>query len=429
MHARLLGVGTVPEALVASNIKSSLESCSTVSISWKKPDARGFPVHSYRVQRRDVELHSNTDKSISNYFYGPNSHPSPESQWITVYNGGEPTFHDNTLQLGLTYKYRIQAWNSVGRSPWVDIDITKLLKHQKCTKLAKTGSHSIFSSVERSVPNSASGLLMFVELIVTFVSIISTLVYVAAKIMRLRRASAPSTLTATAYATPIPWLINSINNISKKIIGIHILPNPSQVNFESHDESIKAIGLNGYKKSNSISELSETDNPSRRRRKMKKASSERSMHTLSSNEENNPKPRRRMSSSSLEASVEEFQEETKSGGSVRFSMIKMRSLRKMSSKRTSLDTIKSENEDYSINLVEEERRNPSMNTLDSIDNDKLCNSCCKPYKFGKRYKHHCARCLATFCHKHGRTTHSNFTSCKVPGDCVCNICLALEQQG
>jgi hypothetical protein len=48
----------------------------------------------------------------------------------------------------------------------------------------------------------------------------------------------------------------------------------------------------------------------------------------------------------------------------------------------------------------------------------------KKFKIGKRYKHHCARCMATFCHKHGRTTHSNFTSCKIPGDCICNSCLA-----
>merc|ERR1719162_2442760 len=52
-----------------------------------------------------------------------------------------------------------------------------------------------------------------------------------------------------------------------------------------------------------------------------------------------------------------------------------------------------------------------------------CNTCRKKYKAFKRYKHHCSRCLATFCHKHGRTTHSNFTSCRVPGDCICNSCL------
>merc|ERR1719223_1907762 len=65
----------------------------------------------------------------------------------------------------------------------------------------------------------------------------------------------------------------------------------------------------------------------------------------------------------------------------------------------------------------------------NIDDCSKCSECLKRFRVGKRYKHHCSRCMATFCHKHGRTTHSNFTSCKVPGDCVCNICLALEQKG
>jgi hypothetical protein len=52
--------------------------------------------------------------------------------------------------------------------------------------------------------------------------------------------------------------------------------------------------------------------------------------------------------------------------------------------------------------------------------------CQKKFKFGKRYKHHCSRCMATFCHKHGRTSHNNFTSCKVPGSCLCNPCLELH---
>lgn len=52
-----------------------------------------------------------------------------------------------------------------------------------------------------------------------------------------------------------------------------------------------------------------------------------------------------------------------------------------------------------------------------------CNCCGKSFKFPKRCRHHCARCGSTFCHKHGKTTHPNFISCKVPGDCICNRCL------
>ena len=54
-----------------------------------------------------------------------------------------------------------------------------------------------------------------------------------------------------------------------------------------------------------------------------------------------------------------------------------------------------------------------------------CNVCQKRYKFAKRMKHHCSKCFRTFCHKHGRTTHNNLVSCKVPGDCICDHCLEL----
>ncbi len=61
-----------------------------------------------------------------------------------------------------------------------------------------------------------------------------------------------------------------------------------------------------------------------------------------------------------------------------------------------------------------------------IEDHNRCNSCRKKYKFPKRCRHHCARCSATFCHKHGTTTHSNLVPCKVPGDCVCNVCLGIS---
>lgn len=423
IHARLLGVGGAPEPLDVSKIRYTLESCSTVSFSWEKPNARGFPVHSYRVQRRDVELHSQAESSIPNFFSGPQSHPSSQSQWITIYNGREPRFHDNSLQLGHSYKYRIQAWNSVDRSAWVDdIDITKLLKSKKCTKRAQRRGGN---PVDRSASINHSGPVMFLRFLGTVISIISTLVYLAATLMRFKRATAPSTLTATKYATPMFWLINSMNNLSKRTIGIDILPNPSPEKSKTHDISIKAIGLNGYKKTNSTSDLSETDNPSQRRRKMKKASSERSLQTQSSSEEK-PLLLRRKSSSSLSGHrIEEWNDE-KSESTVRPHQRKRRIFSFYDG--SSLETIDSAIcDECPVNSLPGNQRNVSINSVESIDNDKICNYCRKTYKLGKRYKHHCARCLATFCHKHGRTSHSNFTSCKVPGDCVCNICLQLEK--
>lgn len=79
--------------------------------------------------------------------------------------------------------------------------------------------------------------------------------------------------------------------------------------------------------------------------------------------------------------------------------------------------------------LEEDRDSTlSVQSLDiSIRDDfDRCNTCQKVYKFPKRFRHHCSRCTATFCHKHGRITHSNLISCKVPGDCVCLPCLQKE---
>jgi hypothetical protein len=79
-----------------------------------------------------------------------------------------------------------------------------------------------------------------------------------------------------------------------------------------------------------------------------------------------------------------------------------------------------------VPMEEEDRQSTySVQSLDPSLRDDFdqCNTCHKIYKFPKRFRHHCSRCTATFCHKHGRTTHSNFISCRVPGNCVCLPCL------
>uniref|UniRef100_A0A7S3VAB9 EF-hand domain-containing protein n=1 Tax=Chaetoceros debilis TaxID=122233 RepID=A0A7S3VAB9_9STRA len=65
---------------------------------------------------------------------------------------------------------------------------------------------------------------------------------------------------------------------------------------------------------------------------------------------------------------------------------------------------------------------------DDVDDQSRCNTCGKRYKMFKRCRHHCSRCWSSFCHKHGQTSHSNLLPCKVPGNCICNICLAKERR-
>ncbi|KAL7431551.1 hypothetical protein ACHAXH_001822 [Discostella pseudostelligera] len=97
----------------------------------------------------------------------------------------------------------------------------------------------------------------------------------------------------------------------------------------------------------------------------------------------------------------------------------MRSLSKGSG-ATSFRSLASEVSDLSSSRSCGMSRNSSH-----LDDDNRCSECQKKFKIGRRYKHHCARCMAVFCHKDGRTTHNNFSSCKVPGDCICNTCLRI----
>lgn len=80
----------------------------------------------------------------------------------------------------------------------------------------------------------------------------------------------------------------------------------------------------------------------------------------------------------------------------------------------------------SFDSIGNQNRGKMNSQYPEIEDHNRCNSCHKKYKFPKRCRHHCARCGATFCHKHGNPTHNNFVSCKVPGDCVCNVCLGVN---
>lgn len=80
--------------------------------------------------------------------------------------------------------------------------------------------------------------------------------------------------------------------------------------------------------------------------------------------------------------------------------------------------------DESSHSCSQNNQDEDESTQSSIIYDhNLCNCCGKSFKFPKRCRHNCARCGSAFCHKHGKTTHPNFISCKVPGDCICNRCL------
>ena len=558
INARMLGIGTVPTP--PQSFKHRLESCSAVSLSWFKSTAKGFPVHSYRVQRRAVPLHAaspsaaettaNADDSNSSngeggvaespkvmvcdaaidtsQAYFPacgtstdvsftdeyalvctgegssvpehrktkiatkpatvnTSAPSPpkSSSWLTVYRGGDNEFVDTGLRTGYTYLYRVQAWNSVGRSEWVTLDIARSLKKQRCTVIDKAADSKPFSGVLNRPRRFHSGdgygwnivqtLYLIFDFISTFVRAIFALAAIGAAIMRFKRANALS--STSANMDPVfPWLWRGINVVSYKIFGVEIVPksmlgdkNSKRVSEHMYDREVKSVGLVGYK------------SPSSRNGDL------RSIDTRSSGS-SMPHPNRRVmfgqrksaSTGTLMVTINEddlLHNGNSRGGSLHNEHRRRDSNEEAPSRITSTESVtnskkkssfnkkffrrsKSVETDGTLDLSEEDARlttrslpvnistskrslmdNVSMSTIDEdngtirtndqssrdrMDDYFSCNSCHKPYKFPHRFRHHCARCLSTFCHKHGKTTHSNLVACKVPSDCICNVCLEID---
>lgn len=446
VYARLLGIGSVPSP--PNEVNYNLESCSTASFSWKKSIAGGFPVHSYRVQRRAIDLHrteslGSLHSSLSTEHHGDGMPTAKDSQqidpvsdqcvedgvdsvcaetvnlhvssdWITVYVGGETEFVDTSLELGKNYLYRFQAWNSVGRSaPWVTVDISRSLKKQKCSTQRNIAGKRNVTSNETTVlgflywssGTLISGSYFLMQVLLTGIALVSA-------VMRFKRASAKSTASAGYEVVP-PSFWTGLNTFFARALGVEVVPSSelgenSTLRYSKslHDKSVNAVGLNGYKHD---SNMPRGDPQGRRLAFQKRQAMPASDSALTDGFLKTHKSFSfRASARNLSAPLESCQEEHTDHGDC------FVPFRGVSPHRAS--------------------RESSVNSQDSdvggemLDDHTRCNSCRKSYKFGKRWQHHCARCMSTFCHKHGRTTHSNFTSCKVPGTCVCNVCLLEIEQ-
>lgn len=515
INARMLGIGMVPEP--PSGIRHTLESCSTVSFSWEKSTARGFPVHSYRVQRRAVELHdgihprqryanqskgtkqsgtfpSGADsdiyatkkdgpgapevgleacttlesRTLSEQHLSASSGSLSASDWVTVYCGGENEFVDTGLELGHNYVYRFQAWNSVGRSvPWVTIDISPSLEKQKCTKTSSKNLNinerpevDLMLSLARGPWAFLEGSYFLANFIVTFIRGVLALAAFAAALMRFRRASATST-TATKMEPLFPWLWKGLNSFALRAFNVEVIPKSLLGDREwlrrqnsLHDLSVGAVGLNGYKSFGECVEVPKNRRVMFREKSLstgdlRKALEGQKTPSRAKAVEPAPPILRRSNRASSDVSASEGKSET-GAKKVRSTASKMAWRSKRHSSFNSADEVSERGTPDVLNGEIVFHKGPLPETSSSTlptresstisddsdsgwvakeyeDDNNRCNTCRKRFKFGKRWRHHCARCLSSFCHKHGRTTHSNMTSCRVPGTCVCNVCLELEQ--
>ncbi|KAL3801251.1 hypothetical protein HJC23_012651 [Cyclotella cryptica] len=444
VQARMLGIGSTPERVVAD---FNLATCRSVSLKWSKPQARVFPVHSYRIQKRDINLfeanESSSDSGSLSMSISYENSPvlSPASSWQTIYIGGETEYVDSTLELGHNYMYRIQAWNSVGRGPWEVVDLERVLRKKGCSTRPskKRNSDSMMTISMRGMPPAgdeeswewlsfpqrlAWSIVFAIQFCYHSARAFFMVIAMGGAIMRIRRASASSSASATA-ALPFPWFWKGINRLSVKLTGHECIPRTMLGDREAlmlqekmHDDRMMTTGLRGYSRinqkkeeyngnaarGNGKNEVAFADKAKNRidRRVCMANSKAFSTGNLNQHRESTMPPREVVVSKGITPNMFTWKRNSKS------------SLQKSSE---SSGALSSDNESTTLSPVKE-IKSPQI-----IDDGSLCVACHKKFKFGKRYKHHCSRCMATFCHKHGKTTHSNLTSCKVPGSCLCNPCL------
>ena len=439
VNARMLGIGSKPD--VPSEVTIDLEGCSTAILKWKKKESDGFPIHKFRIQRRrltskdevfrdqnqkisgamcvnDKGFHKkqNADDEqtcpssldskshINSVRLGPTVQNTRE--WQNVYDKSLSEFHDFGLELGYYgYQYRLQAWNAAGKSEWNLAEI-KQWRRNRCHK-----QHIVTGSVKRQRESNVLFWLNFIgKFVVLFMNLCMVLFGVYTTLFKLKRASVTS--TANKFEPPCPWVLNFLNSLTKRFVGIDIIPQ-NQGNNVSYDQSVNAVGLFGYENFNcsrfpSILPKSKGNETKEYTKIMKPEDSRPLLNFF----------RKTGVMASLQRIDESATECEQKESSERCVCSDIDGTYKNESPSI---RYQSEKEPLNQSLINE-RNNGKENK--NKDGDYCCKICLKRYKFFKRKRHNCSVCFESFCHKHGKTTHNNFVSCKVPGDCICNKCMS-----
>lgn len=105
MKWKLWGMGEeppAPEKLLAKNA-----SCGAVRIEWNPSESNpSFPVHKFVLRRASLVQEG-----------------EGTGEWVTVMDGPDRSFFDARLNPGAAYRYSLQAWNALGHSSAVDVDV------------------------------------------------------------------------------------------------------------------------------------------------------------------------------------------------------------------------------------------------------------------------------------------------------------------
>jgi len=91
-----------------------------MSLTWKKIELEsGFPVHKYRIQRKEFPIQELGGVLLRMLRISRTPPPDKWKIWETVYDDKDNVYIDVSRKAGFEYAYRIEAWNALGRSPWV----------------------------------------------------------------------------------------------------------------------------------------------------------------------------------------------------------------------------------------------------------------------------------------------------------------------
>lgn len=470
MRIKLLGMGSVPESPIKLTYR--LESCTSVELQWQKPYSVSYPVHSYRVQRRAIARNHRSDintsvtpSSISSEDLKVFDEISESSQlplgWVTVYVGPDMHYLDSFQDDNFRVMYRVQAWNAIGHSEWVLKDISSSLKRKMCNaieewqflsfydepfyfflfylgSLWKLAYTLIFKWIAPCVYHSIQTMCTFLAGFGVFI--------------RYKRASDPSSFFVLSDSY-FPWFWRGLHDLSVTLLGKSVVPD-HMINISDasagHCEQRKRRQLPNridqssrnvlYRKSRYDDQRVEEDSRRRKRKispqpmrslKREHSYSTRSVMPIPYDENTIISPKRKTAVkrffSRNSKSVCSFATDNSPplGSTITIDNA-------LKSNTSSIDEfsgdeveskLRSYSEDNSLLVCQPVHPRPSERV---VGNDQHCEICTKSFKFGKRWKHHCSRCLGVFCHKHGRVTHKNYFACKVPGDCICRNCLEKE---
>jgi len=118
LKMRMLGIGEPPPTPL--NVLAEAVGPSSVRVEWGTLNSSKskFPIHKYCLQRRSRARRAE-------YQVKKSMHPQGDGSdvWITVMDGPSNLHTDTSLDPSTNYVYRVQAWNFIGHSDFVYVNV------------------------------------------------------------------------------------------------------------------------------------------------------------------------------------------------------------------------------------------------------------------------------------------------------------------